>query len=93
MGWDAPLATYFAMCFDEPNTGSDEEYDVEVFWIGADPQEITTVDDLVTALREHQVELPADLIEKLLADKDLEGDRRAGRPGTRIIAASVEAGA
>ncbi|NRQ31329.1 hypothetical protein HII36_05680 [Nonomuraea sp. NN258] len=84
VGWDAPLNTYWATAFDPPAPGAED--DVEVFWIGYTPCALPDVESLVTALREHGVEIPPSTLTKLRADKPIEGEQFAGRPATRLIA-------
>lgn len=85
VGWDAPLNTFFAVSIDTPAAEDDDAG--EVFWVGATPGEIPTVEALAAALREHGVTLPDEMADQLAADQACEGDRSAGRPGTALIAA------
>ncbi|MGA5643275.1 hypothetical protein ACPCTN_31615 [Streptomyces cinereoruber] len=82
VGWDAPLASYFATVWDEPDDEA-AEADHLVF-AGAAPYDIsdpTTVLELVTPY----AVIPEDLRERLLADRDREGDRFQGRPATELV--------
>lgn len=82
VGWDAPLASYFASVWDEPDDEGVES-DHLVF-AGSAPYDISdpaTVLELVTPY----AVIPAGLREKLLADRGREGDRFAGRPATDLV--------
>jgi hypothetical protein len=84
VGWDAPLNTYWATAIDPPASIDGE--DVEVFWIGYTPCALPDVASLVTALREHGVEIPPFTLDALSRDKPGEGEQFAGRPATKLIA-------
>ncbi|WP_432138673.1 hypothetical protein [Streptomyces sp. bgisy154] len=82
VGWDAPLASYFASAWDEPDD-EDAETNHLVF-AGAAPYDISdpaTVLELVTPY----AVIPEGLREQLLADRDREGDRFRGRPATELV--------
>ena len=85
VGWDAPLATYYA----HRHQAAADPYDepTEVFWVGETPCELPTVQDLMTALAEHDEQLPEGLAAQLDADRLAEGTRFIGRPATGLIAA------
>lgn len=86
VGWDAPLASYFASAWDEPNV-EDAETEHLVF-AGAAPYDISdpiTVLELVTPY----AVVPEGLREQLLADRDAEGDRFPGRPATELVGTSA----
>ncbi|MFD8529456.1 hypothetical protein ACFV0L_18750 [Streptosporangium canum] len=85
VGWDRPLATFFAMSFNPHASGDD----VESFWIGATPCEIPTVEVLAQSLVEYEVELPPDIKDLLAVEARVEGPGFAGRPASRIVAESV----
>ncbi|WP_214317084.1 hypothetical protein [Nonomuraea sediminis] len=89
VGWDRPLATFFAMSFDPPAPGDEFDNEIEVFWIGATPCEIPTVEALAHTLAEHHVELPGDIKRLLAVEAKVEGQGFAGRPATSVIAAAV----
>lgn len=84
VGWDPPLTTFFGMAFDPPASGDLDDDEIEVFWVGAMPNELPTVEDLARALAEHGVTLPPGVADQLGRDKEREGDR-PGNPGRRVI--------
>lgn len=87
VGWDAPLTTFFAMAFDTvPDSGDPDEFEdeIEVFYLGEDPDELPTVESLTAALKEHGVELYRSTSELLEQDKAQEGDRSDGF-GRRLV--------
>jgi hypothetical protein len=90
VGWDAPLNTFFGMAFDQPASGDVLDDEVEVFWVGGMPDEIKSIPALARRLAEHGVDLPAHIAAALVSDSAYEGDRSAGRPGTRLIKAMTE---
>ncbi|GAA5046300.1 hypothetical protein HNP84_010282 [Thermocatellispora tengchongensis] len=71
VGWDAPCNTYWATAFDPHASGGEERG--TVFSIGDTPCELPDVESLVTALREHGVELPPSIVDVLRTDKPGEG--------------------
>lgn len=82
VGWDAPLASYFASVWDEP--GDDDTETNHLVFAGAAPYDIgdpATVLELVTPY----AVIPEGLREQLLADRDREGDRFRGRPATELV--------
>lgn len=87
VGWDAPLATFFARAYDPP-AGPGED-DREVFWVGGTPCELPTLETLATAMRQHGVELTFPIEMALAFDKAAEGEKFAGRPATAIITESA----
>ncbi|MFE3452436.1 hypothetical protein ACFXJ8_26280 [Nonomuraea sp. NPDC059194] len=90
VGWDAPLTTFFAMAFDRTPDPIDDEYEdeIEVFWIGAMPGELPTVEALEAALKVHGVELTPWIASVLAQDKEGEGDR-SGNVGRRLVDAML----
>ncbi|MEV1168563.1 hypothetical protein [Nonomuraea sp. NPDC049784] len=83
VGWDAPLATFWATAID-PATSDDEE-EAEIFSLGDTPCELPTVESLDTVLRAHGVELPFPTAAAIAMDKANEGESFVGRPGYQII--------
>ncbi|MFD8385265.1 hypothetical protein ACFV2X_43235 [Streptomyces sp. NPDC059679] len=86
VGWDAPLASFFATAWDEPD-GKDGENDHLVF-AGAAPYDISDVDTVLELVAPYAV-IPGGLREQLLADRDAEGDRFRGRPATELVGRSA----
>jgi hypothetical protein len=64
IGWDRPLATYFAQVI----ATSDHDDDIEVFWQGSDHAECPRPDELLAALAKWAV-VPPELKAKLLQDR------------------------
>jgi hypothetical protein len=87
VGWDPPLATFFAMAMDPPTSSDPDDDPIEVFWHGCTPYELPTIGDLARALARHGVELPVGIARQLAEDHAAEGQRFAGRPATRMVAA------
>ena len=65
VGWDNPLATFFAQVFD-PSIEDDDEADV--LWIGTAPQAISTVAALQAQLAGWAT-IPADIVDRLTRDQ------------------------
>jgi len=65
VGWDNPLATFFAQVFD-PSIEDDDETDV--LWIGTAPQAISTVAALQVQLAGWAT-IPAALVARLTRDQ------------------------
>lgn len=84
VGWDAPLATFFAMAFDPPASGDLDDDEIQVFWHGLDAGEIPTVEELARVLAGHGVQLPPEKAAILRRDKDREGDH-SDNLGRRIL--------
>jgi hypothetical protein len=61
VGWDPPLRTFFVQVL-SPND------DDPILWAGALPQELPTLENLVTALGSHGT-IPAALLATLSADQ------------------------
>ncbi|MEV4096929.1 hypothetical protein [Streptosporangium saharense] len=87
VGWDTPLATYFAQHFTEPADLDDDPE--ELFWLGGTPCELPTTEDLTAALAQYGAALPAGLLQQLDADRLAEGAHFNGRPATVLIAAAA----
>ncbi len=86
VGWDAPLETFFATCFDSAKP----EDDSEVFWVGIERGELPTIGHLARALDEYGVALSVEVATKLGEDFQQEGKRFAGRPATGLLASMAE---
>ncbi|MFH8642015.1 hypothetical protein [Streptomyces goshikiensis] len=82
VGWDAPLGTYFANAWDEPDD-ENAEPDHLVF-AGAAPYDISDPATVLELVAPYAV-IPDGLREQLLADRDSEGDRFRGRPATELV--------
>jgi hypothetical protein len=65
VGWDNPLATFFAQIFDPSIEDDDEAY---VLWIGTAPHAIPTVAALQAQLVGWAT-IPADIVDRLLRDQ------------------------
>lgn len=65
VGWDNPLATFFAQVFDP---SIDDEDDANVLWLGTAPQAIPTVAALQTQLAGWAT-IPAVLVAHLTCDQ------------------------
>ncbi|MGC5012585.1 hypothetical protein ACLQ2R_17615 [Streptosporangium sp. DT93] len=85
IGWDAPLATFYARRTQPAPHPTDEP--VEVFWIGGTPCELPTIQHLADALFNEGETLHADVAHLLDADRLAEGSRFLGRPATGLVAA------
>jgi len=71
VGWDVPLETFFGQVYkvDEQGERVEETADGEdgtILWVGTEPAEIRTVDELVRLLKPHAV-LPEDIYGALFA--------------------------
>lgn len=69
VGWDPPLATYFAQVWDELTDENDEE-EPQILWVGCFAREIPTVDELGRHL-EPFVTLSPELREQLARDREV----------------------
>jgi len=49
VGWDPPLSTFFAHVINTAKTEDSKGYDV--YWVGCNPGEITTLDPFMTNLK------------------------------------------
>jgi hypothetical protein len=65
VGWDNPLATFFAQVFDP---SIDDEDDAYVLWLGTAPQAISTVAALQTQLAGWAI-IPATLVAQLTREQ------------------------
>ncbi|MFJ8388647.1 hypothetical protein ACIQ9Q_29800 [Streptomyces sp. NPDC094438] len=84
VGWDAPLATFFAIAWDVP-ADEDDEPDYLAF-AGAAPYEVSEVDTVLELVSPYAV-VPEDLRAQLLNDQAAEGERFRGRPTTELVGA------
>lgn len=76
VGWDAPLASFFAQAIDPPLSGDELDDEEIAFWFGADDYgEIPTLDALRTLLQGQGVVLPDDIADLLAGDQQREGAR------------------
>lgn len=82
VGWDRPLNTYFVSVIDE--AAIDEEG--VVIWLGVTANEFTQVESFLRAFRAEvaahtlEIEVTAELIERLIQDQKTEGDGSLERP-------------
>ncbi|ANZ13328.1 hypothetical protein ACH4YO_40690 [Streptomyces noursei] len=83
VGWDAPLATFFAHVLDNPIGDADEP--VALMSTGGQPYEVPDVDVILGLIAPYAV-IPSDLREQLIAEEAAEGDSFAGRPGSAVVA-------
>ena len=67
VGWDNPLATFFAQIFDPSIEDDDEAY---VLWIGTAPHAISTVAAL-QAQRAGWATIPADIVDRLTREQQV----------------------
>jgi hypothetical protein len=67
VGWDNPLATFFAQIFDPSIEDDDEAY---VLWIGTAPHAISTVAALQAQLAGWAT-IPADIVDRLTRDQQV----------------------
>jgi len=67
VGWDNPLQTFFAQVA-RTERGDTDNDDHMLLWIGTDPREVVTVDDLARHLAPF-ADLPADVAERLREDR------------------------
>jgi hypothetical protein len=86
IGWDAPLASFFASAWDEPDT--DDAENNHLVFAGAAPYDISDVNTVLELVAPYAV-VPEALREQLLADRDSEGDRFRGRPATDLVGTST----
>ncbi|MFJ4342939.1 hypothetical protein [Streptomyces sp. NPDC088915] len=86
VGWDAPLASYFASAWDEPD-GEGAETEHLVFAGGA-PYDISDPATVLELVAPYAV-IPEGLREELLADRDREGECFRGRPATELVATTA----
>lgn len=77
VGWDAPLLTFFAQVLRPPENNLDD--DAVLLWVGGDPGEICTPEDLAPLLAPW-AELPADVVAQLHKDRR----QRPGPEGLQI---------
>jgi len=82
IGWDRPLATYFAQVL-SPD-GDDEE--ATYLWVGTSREEITNARAVIDMVRPY-AEIPDDLYHTLCADAGHEGERRPPLTVERLITA------
>nr|WP_233109083.1 hypothetical protein [Streptomyces sp. 14R-10] len=82
VGWDAPLASYFATAWDEP-ADDGAEIDHMVF-AGAAPYDISDPAIVLDLVSPYAV-IPENLREQLLADRDREGDTFRGSPAAELV--------
>jgi hypothetical protein len=66
VGWDNPLQTFFAQVM-RPET-ADEDDDNMLLWVGAEPREVITVDDLSRHLAPF-ADLAPEVTDRLRADR------------------------
>lgn len=72
VGWDNPLATFFAQV--ERIQYDEDPREPLVLWIGSEPGEITQAEQLVGPLAPY-AELTAGLVDQLRADRAADADR------------------
>jgi len=72
VGWDNPLATFFAQV--ERIQADDDPRDPILLWIGSQPGEVAQADQLADPLAPY-AELTPELIEQLRADRAADADR------------------
>lgn len=66
VGWDNPLQTYFLQV--SRPAPSDDDADNMLLWVGAEPREVITVEDLARHLAPY-AELPMDVADQLRRDR------------------------
>ncbi|MBB6439551.1 hypothetical protein [Streptomyces candidus] len=86
VGWDAPLASFFANVWDESD-GEDAENN-DLVREGGAPYAISDVDTVLERVNAYAA-IPEDLRERLLADCAAEGDSFRGRPATHLVGTSA----
>lgn len=84
VGWDAPLASFFATAWDEHDNAKDDH----LVFAGAAPYDISDPTTVLELVAPYAV-IPEGLHEQLLADRDTEGDRFRGRPATELLATAA----
>jgi hypothetical protein len=67
VGWDNPLVTFFAQVVraEDPDRAED---DLIILWVGTEPREVITVEDLARHLAPY-AELPVDVADQLRRDR------------------------
>ena len=68
VGWDNPLQTFFAQVSRAERGHEDDDEDHMVLWVGTEPREVITVEDLGRHLAPF-ADLPAEIAEQLRADR------------------------
>ena len=81
VGWDSGFGTFFVTVFGEPDCS--HELDLHL-WSGTHFREIPTIDALLASARNY-AELPVELINQLLSDRDAR-PHDPTRPVCRILA-------
>lgn len=66
VGWDNPLQTFFTRVA-RPSV-SDEDEDHMLLWVGTEPREVITAEDLARHLAPF-ADLPSEIVEQLRADR------------------------
>lgn len=76
VGWDSPLASFFAEVIDqsleaaiERGECSEDDVDPMLLWVGAIPGEIPTLEQLQSAIASFAT-IPNDIVEQLQSDYD-----------------------
>ncbi|MER6256808.1 hypothetical protein ABT224_36245 [Streptomyces sp. NPDC001584] len=86
IGWDAPLASYFASVWDERE--DEDAEDAHLVFAGGAPYDISDVNTVLELVVPYAV-VPEGLRDQLLTDRESEGDRFPGRPATELVAAAA----
>lgn len=73
-GWDNPLQTFFAQVARPERADDEDEDDPMLLWVGTEPREVITVEDLARHLAPF-AELTAEAVEQLRADRAADADR------------------
>ncbi|MER5638195.1 hypothetical protein ABT095_14700 [Kitasatospora sp. NPDC002227] len=81
IGWDGPLATFYAQVLDS----AAEEEDQEVLWEGTEPYQYPEPHPLIELLRRY-AEIPDGLADDLKGDAASAGDAFPGRAATAFVA-------
>lgn len=68
VGWDNPLQTFFAQVARPEQADDDDEDDHMLLWVGTEPREVITVDDLARHLAPF-ADLATEIAEQLRADR------------------------
>jgi hypothetical protein len=85
VGWDNPLVTYFAQVA-RPEDPDREDDDPILLWVGANPREVITVEDLARHLAPY-ADLTPEVAEQLRQDRAA----RLGQAPTAIQQAALAA--
>lgn len=83
VGWDNPLSTFFAQV--TRIVDADDERDPVLCWIGASQHGVLSVEDLAERVA-HYADIPADIVERLRADRAACADRGPSQLQHRLLA-------